>query len=118
MNFSWIRHLFFCALAFITLVLIFLYEVIVSSCKVLWWIYTKGSKIESEIFQVELSVSKAWQKIVIAHFVTLTPGTVSIEFQSSQTLLVHCLDRSSLEDTLSLIETKLEPLLRRMEWRR
>src|SRR5690606_4099135 len=100
------------------LFLIFVYEVTMSSLKVVWWIYTKRSKIESEFFEVRLDVSKSWQQILIAHFITLTPGTLSIEFSDRDILLIHCLDRSSMKDTVLLVQEKLEPLLRKMEWKR
>lgn len=114
---KWIGRHIYRFLALLLLLLLFIYEVCVSSMKVLWWIYTRGSKIESEIISVPLEVKKTWQKILIAHFITLTPGTLAIELSENNTVLVHCLDRNSAQDTIALVRTKIEPLLRSMEAR-
>lgn len=98
------------------LLALFLYEVTLSSFKVLWWIYTKRSKIESEIFEIHMQSRKTWQRILIAHFITLTPGTLSIEFTEKGGLLIHCLEKSAWNGTEDLVRKKLEPLLKRMEY--
>lgn len=92
----------------------FIYELILSSMKVVFWIYTKPKKLRSEIFELPLQIKNPWGQIVMAHFITLTPGTLTIEILKNQNALrIHCLDKSSWEGTKDLVQKKLEPMLRK-----
>lgn len=108
------KNLMFKFYVLLWIFLIFIYELILSSIKVIFWIYTKPKRLQSEIYELPLEIKNPWAQIIIAHFITLTPGTLTIEILKNQNaLLIHCLDESSWEGTKDLVQKKLEPMLRK-----
>lgn len=93
----------------------FLYEVTLSSIKVLWWIYTKPQKLKSEFYEMPIHSQGVWQHIVVAHFITLTPGTLAVEIDHDRpSILIHFLEAKERDSTIKLIRDKIEPLVIRI----
>ncbi|MGA0164524.1 MAG: Na+/H+ antiporter subunit E [Bdellovibrionota bacterium] len=108
------KNLLFKFYVFLWIFFLFVYELILSSLKVILWIYTKPKRLQSEVYELPLEIKNPWAQIIIAHFITLTPGTLTIEILKNQNaLLIHCLDESSWEGTKDLVQNKLEPMLRK-----
>jgi len=94
---------------------LFILAVTTSSFNVLFWIYRPKHRKESGFGQIKLVVSKPWQQIIIAHFITLTPGTLAIEInRKHQNILVHFLENKDQGSTQELISERVEPLVRRL----
>jgi multicomponent Na+:H+ antiporter subunit E len=102
--------------ALIFLIILFIYEVSLASVKVLWWIYKKPRSLRSAFFELPISVKTDAQKILIAHFITLTPGTLAVDIQKNSKILVHLLEESEKDGTIRLIQKKVEPLVKEL-WR-
>lgn len=100
--------------ALIKLFVIFVKEVLISSLKVLSWIYTQSHKLESEFFELHLEVKEKSQQILIAHFITLTPGTLAIEITKHRSIIVHILKKEEREATMRLIKQSVEPLVKKL----
>lgn len=107
-------RLFFQALAFIQFHLLFLLQVLISGMEVLYWIYRKPRELESNFVHYQLNVTKNWQRLMIAHFVTLTPGSLSVDLSESGELLVHLLRHQDAEENRKLIYQRLEPLVKKI----
>lgn len=103
-------------IAFFLLTGLLIYEVCLSSVKVLWWIYSRPRSLESEFFSLPLEVEKGWQKIFIAHFITLTPGTLSVDIEvEKNSILIHVLNRKEKEGLVNLIREQVEPLVKKLD---
>jgi|GEM_PF-6167829 len=100
-------------LAIVLLFVFFIWEVTLASMKVLWWIYSKPKALQSEFFHLPLHVKTDWQRILIAHFITLTPGTLSVDIEGNS-ILVHLLERSEKASTIHLIHHRIEPLVKKI----
>jgi len=102
-------------LAAVELLLLFIMAVTTSSFNVLLWIYRSKRRDRSGFGTVKLAVSKPWQQIIVAHFITLTPGTLSIEIDHhNNCILVHFLENRDQRSTQDLISNRVEPLIRKL----
>jgi len=110
MVFVWLRKL----LAPFQILILFLAALTVSSFKLIIMIYSPTGKIRSGFFEIPLPTTTLWHRIVIAHFISLTPGTLSIEILESDHLLVHAMDLVNRKAVNELVQKKLGPLLRVM----
>lgn len=100
--------------AFFLLILLFVYEVTLSSLKVLRLIYFKPKKMNSGFIEIQLSTQSEFHALVAAHFITLTPGTLTVDVLEKNRLLVHCLNLNEADGTRKLVHHKLEPLLQKI----
>lgn len=100
-------------LAFVLLLYLFIEQVTISSIKVIFWIYSKPRTLDSDFFNLPLNVSNSWQKIIIAHFITLTPGTLTVDIKG-QELLIHILSSAEKDSTIKLVKEKVEPLVQKL----
>ncbi len=73
-------------------------------------IYFRAHKLQSEIVDLPLSPCSSARAIAIAHFITLTPGTLSIQILANQTIRVHALHPEDVEGLKKLVYGRLEPL--------
>lgn len=99
--------------AFIFLLYLFIEQVTISSIKVIFWIYSKPKTLDSNFFKLPLDVSNSWQKIIIAHFITLTPGTLTVDIIGHE-LLIHILSSDEKASTVQLVKEKVEPLVQKL----
>ena len=100
-------------LSFLILLGLFIQQVLLSSVKVIFWIYQKPRSLESEFFSLKLRLKNPWQRIILSHFITLTPGTLTVDILDDS-LLVHILSSSEKASTIALVQNKVEPLLKKI----
>jgi multicomponent Na+:H+ antiporter subunit E len=102
-------------IAWAGLVGIVLVEVLVSSLRVAWEILTPRPRARPGILRVPLDVSSVGQITLLAHLVTLTPGTVSLDVSKDRTsLYVHAMFLEDPEDLVRRIKERLETRVRRV----
>lgn len=76
----------------ISLVLFFLYELLVSSLKVAWDVLTPTQKSQPAIIAVPIDTATDAELTVLANLVSLTPGSLSVDISEDQShLLVHAM---------------------------
>lgn len=98
-------------LAVIQLIYLFVKEVTLSSIKVFFLILKRPRSVESDFFEIELKDLKDWQQILIAHFITLTPGTLSVDIYGQNKILIHILEKQEIASTKEFVENKLQKLV-------
>lgn len=74
------------------LLVIFLYELVVSSFKVAWDIVTPPLYSNPGIVAVPLDAKTDFEIMLTANLISLTPGTLSLDLSDDRTILyVHCM---------------------------
>jgi len=102
-------------LAAIQLIYLFIEQVTLSSVKVMLVILRRPRSIESDFFEIPLEEHlKGWQQILIAHFITLTPGTLSVDILSGGRILVHILEKKDTATTLDFVQNRLQNLVMKL----
>lgn len=101
----------------LSLILLFIRELILSALKVAWLVVQPGIRIRPAIIAHPLTVTTDAQITLLANMITLTPGTLSIDVSDDRrTLYVHAIDIESREELISGIaagfETKILRVLR------
>ena len=86
-------------------------EVVKANLTICRLILTRKETVEPVIVKVPVKLHTEVAKVVLAHSITLTPGTITVSL-TEQELLVHCLDKTladGMEDSefVKLLE-KLE----------
>ncbi|WP_424932251.1 Na+/H+ antiporter subunit E [Amaricoccus macauensis] len=77
---------------FLVLLLFFLWDLIVSSVQVAVTVLTPGDISNPRLATVPLRVQSDWGITLVANFISLTPGTLSVDVsEDRKTLLVHSL---------------------------
>jgi multicomponent Na+:H+ antiporter subunit E len=76
----------------IALVLFFLYELFVSSLKVVWDVLTPTQRSKPAIIAVPIDTATDAELTVLANLVSLTPGSLSVDISEDHShLLVHAM---------------------------
>ena len=92
------------------LLLTVLIELIKSSMIVAWEVITPGNRAQPNIIEVTLSCQHEIERTVLANLISLTPGTLSVDFnKKDNTLLVHVMFAQDPTSTLHFIHNHLEP---------
>lgn len=82
------------------LILLFLYELIMSALKVAVTVLRPNMEVKPGIFAYPLKVETDGQITLLANMITLTPGTLSVDVsEDRKTLYVHAIDASDVEGT-------------------
>ena len=88
----------------IKLVILFHYELVVSSLQVLWDIVTPSHRARPAIIEVPLDVQSDAGILLVTNLISLTPGTLSLDVsEDRKTLLVHAMfadDPDAVRDAL------------------
>ncbi len=93
----------------LSLLLLFLRELIVSAVKVAWLVVQPRLKIRPAIIAYPLTVTTDLQITLLANMITLTPGTLSVDVSADRkTLYVHAIDMESKEDLIGSIAAGFE----------
>lgn len=90
---------------------LFVWEFMLSASNVLKAIYFYPSDIDSGFAEIPMTAHSLTQQLIIAHFITLTPGTLSIDILPDNKILVHFLSMKNQKATERLVREKLQPLL-------
>lgn len=76
----------------IKLLVLFLYELVVSSASVLWDIITPQNQSQPAILEMPLDVKSDAGILLVTNLISLTPGTLSIDVsQDRKTLTLHAM---------------------------
>jgi len=76
----------------IKLILVFLYDLVVSSIEVVWDIVTPSQKSRPRIIAVPLTVTREIDILLVTNLVSLTPGTLSLDVTpEDNTLYIHAM---------------------------
>lgn len=76
----------------IVLILTFLWELVVSSIQVVWDVLTPEHKARPGIISVPLDVHDPMQVLVLTNYISLTPGTLSLDVTDDcNTLYIHAM---------------------------
>jgi multicomponent Na+:H+ antiporter subunit E len=101
----------------ISLLLLFTRELILSALKVAWLTLQPRLSLRPAIIAYPLTVTTDAQITLLANMITLTPGTLSVDVSDDRrTLFIHCIDAPSREAIINDIaggfETKVLGVLR------
>ncbi len=79
-------------LAWMRLIVMFLYELVVSSVDVAWDILTPRHRARPAIIEMPLSVTSDTGILLVTNLISLTPGTLSLDVsEDRKTLRVHAM---------------------------
>lgn len=93
----------------IKLALIFLRELVSSNLSILKLVYTPKPEIEPGIFALPLEVKSNWEITLLAHLITLTPGTLSVAVSDDNTTLyIHAIDIDEIDESIREIKDSFE----------
>ncbi len=83
----------------ISLMLLFLYELVMSAWRVMVLVLSPKMDLKPGIFAYPLKVDRDFEITLLANLITLTPGTLSVDVSEDRRFLyVHALDCSSPDD--------------------
>jgi multicomponent K+:H+ antiporter subunit E len=91
-----------------------LWDIAVSNVQVAYWVlFRRGDTLRSQFITVPLDLSTAEAITALAGTITLTPGTVSADLSADgRSLLVHCLETTDPNATVSQIKERYERRLK------
>ncbi|MGL4405758.1 MAG: Na+/H+ antiporter subunit E [Notoacmeibacter sp.] len=93
----------------LSLVKLFLYELIMSAISVARLVMRPNMNLQSGIFAYETELKKDGHITLLANLITLTPGTLTVDVSDDkQTLYIHAVDCSDLEATRRSIRNGFE----------
>lgn len=76
----------------VKLVVLFLYELVVSSIQVIWDVLTPNHKARPGIIAMPLDAKGEMEILLVTNLISLTPGTLSLDVTEEQdTLLIHAM---------------------------
>lgn len=74
------------------LIVLFLYELVVSSVQVVWDVLTPQHKSRPGIISVPLTVRREMDILLVTNLISLTPGTLSLDVtDDNHTLYIHAM---------------------------
>lgn len=77
-------------LAFIWLLIVFMWDLVISSVLVAWNVLSPGDTTRPRLVTIPLKVQSDVGITMVANFITLTPGTLTVDVSADhKTLLVH-----------------------------
>ena len=96
-------------IAWIKLIVMFHYELIVSSITVLWDILTPKHRAEPAIIEVPLDVKSNAGILLVTNLISLTPGTLSLDVSEDRsTLIVHAMFADDPEQLIRDLKQGME----------
>lgn len=99
----------------ISLVLLFVRELVLSALKVAWLVVQPKLRIRPAIIAYPLTVTSDAQITLLANMITLTPGTLSVDVSDDRkTLYVHVIDMATREELVGAIAAGFETSILRV----
>ena len=96
-------------IAWLRLIVMFLYELVVSSLQVAWDVVTPENKSRPAIIDVPLDVKSDAGILLVTNLISLTPGTLSLDVSDDRkTLRVHAMFADDPEAICRAIKTGME----------
>lgn len=91
-----------------------IWELFVSSMQVAWEVITPQNKSQPKIVKLPMHDLHSIQISLLANFISLTPGTLTIDVpESKEYILVHIMFAQNEEKILNAIYKKLTPMIKR-----
>lgn len=90
---------------------VLLYEIFKANIYVVRFIIVPKAKPEPVLVHFTVPLKSDAAKVVLAHSITLTPGTITVELRDNE-YVVHCLDKSMAE---GMGDSRFVRMLERME---
>lgn len=88
---------------------IFIRELILSNLSILKLVYTPKPEIEPGIFALPLEVKSNWEITLLAHLITLTPGTLSVAVSDhNDVIFIHAMDIDEVDESIREIKDSFE----------
>lgn len=98
----------------ISLIILFVYELILSAWRVAILVLSPKIDITPGIFAYPLQVDRDFEITLLANLITLTPGTLSVDVsEDRKTLFIHALDCSDPDQLRADIAEGFESMSRR-----
>ncbi|OZU89897.1 Na+/H+ antiporter subunit E [Virgibacillus indicus] len=93
----------------ISLILLFIKELISSNIDIVKLVYTPKLDVEPGIFELPIEVKSNWEITMLANLITLTPGTLSVAVSDDNThLYIHAMNIDTVEESISSIKDTFE----------
>lgn len=93
----------------ISLILLFIKELIFSNIDIVKLVYTPKLDVEPGIFQLPIELKSNWEITMLANLISLTPGTLSVAVSSDNThLYIHAMNIDTVEESISSIKDTFE----------
>lgn len=93
----------------LSLVLLFLKELVLSVVRVAWLVVQPRQNYRPSFISFPLTVDRPYEITLLANLITLTPGTLSVDVSDdNQTLYIHCIDVDDPEALRKDIATGFE----------
>lgn len=103
------------AIAWLDLSAYVLREILVSGLRVAWEVLTPRTRSRPGIVRVPLDLERPGQIALLAHLVTLTPGTVTLDVNEDlDAMYVHVMFLDDVEGEVREIKEGLERRVRRV----
>ncbi len=101
--------------AWIGLVLYVVWEIVLSSLRVAWEVLTPHATSTPGIIRVPIDLERDTQITLLAHLVTLTPGTLTLDVtEKRDALYVHVMFLHDREEVIRGIKDEMEARVRRV----
>lgn len=101
---------------FILLVLIFIWDVILANLRIAYEVATPNLNIKPGVFAYPLAAKTDMEITSLANYITLTPGTLSLDVSDDRSVLfIHAMyldDEQELIDEIRVVERRILRLLR------
>jgi multicomponent Na+:H+ antiporter subunit E len=95
--------------AIISLLLLFLVELVKANYGVLKEVIRPTLKIQPGIFALPVEVKKDWEIMLLANLITLTPGTLVVDISDDNDVLyVHSMHIDDVDDLINDIKNSFE----------
>lgn len=93
----------------ISLVLLFLKELVLSNWSVVKLVIRPKLNIRPGIFAYETNLTEDWQITILSNLITLTPGTLVLDVSDDNKILyIHTIDIDDVDDAVSSIKNSFE----------
>ena len=93
----------------LTLILLFVRELILSALKVAWLVVQPAPKLRPAIIAYPLTLTTDIQITLFANMITLTPGTLSVDVSDDRrTLYIHTIDLESRDQLIGQLAAGFE----------
>jgi multicomponent Na+:H+ antiporter subunit E len=100
---------FFRAYAWVKLVILFHYELVVSSVEVAWDVLTPRHRARPAIIEMPLDVTSDAGILLVTNLISLTPGTLSIDVTDDRkTLVIHAMFADEPEALVRTLKSGME----------
>lgn len=96
-------------IAIISLVLLFIKELILSNISVLKLLLKPKLDIKPAIFALPTVLEKDWEITILANLITLTPGTLVVDISDDNKILyIHTIDMDDAQEAIDSIKNTFE----------